>query len=245
MSGLGSTVRAAAIGMNVFVAYGYNERDSWIEDLVFPLIKAFGNNVVTGEQMEGEVLSEGVRERIHVSDAMLAFATRRGDADNNGRYGTHRWVTDELAFALQAKIPAVEIRETEVDDQGGIAGDRQRIEYDAEARDTFLVQLAAVLGRWARGRSRNLRLLPAEIVSRIRPQMLQQGFRCTYSLFKDGRDFPPEIDALLVRREGGLYLMAKDVPPEMLIQIRVQAAGYSWTSDYIDIDSLSVELVQD
>jgi hypothetical protein len=153
-------------------------------------------------------------------------------------------VTDELTFALQANIPAVEIRETEVDDQGGIGGDRQRIEYDATARDRFLVQLAAVLGRWAQGRSRNLRLLPPKIVSRIRPYMQQQGFRCTYSLSKDGRGFP-EKDALLVRREGGLYIMAKGVPPEMLIQIRVQAAGFSWTSDYIDIDSLGVELVED
>jgi hypothetical protein len=230
--------------MNVFVAYGYNERDSWIEDLVFRLVKAFGNNVVTGEQMEGEVLSDGVKERIHGSDALLAFATRRGDADGAGLYRTHRWVTDELAFALQANIPVVEIRETQVDDQGGVAGDRQRIEYDAEARDKFLVQLAEVLGRWARGRSRNLRLLPPEVVSRIRPQMQRQGFQCTYSLFKDGKRFP-EVDALLVRREGGLYLMAKDVPPEVLIQIRVKAAGFSWTSDYVDIDSLSVELVED
>jgi hypothetical protein len=230
--------------MNVFVAYGYNNRDSWIEDLVFRLVKAFGNNVVTGEKMEGEVVSEGVKERIHASDAMLAFATRRGDPDGAGLYQTHRWVTDELALALQANMPVVEIRETQVDVQGGIAGDRQHIEYDDEARDKFLVQLAEVLGRWARGRSRNLRLLPPEVVGRIRPQMQQQGFRCTYSTFKDGRGFP-EKEALLVRREGGLYLMAKDVPPEMLVQIRVQAAGFSWTSDYIDIDSLSVELVED
>jgi hypothetical protein len=230
--------------MNVFVAYGYNVRDSWIEDLVFRLVKAFGNNVVTGEQMEGEVLSEGVKERINSSDALLAFATRRGDADGAGLYRTHRWVTDELAFALQANIRAVEIRETKVDLQGGIAGDRQRIEYDAEARDKFLVQLAEVLGRWAQRRSRNLRLLPPAIVSSIRPHMQKEGFQCTYSLYKDGKHFP-EIGALLVRREGGLYLVAKDVPPEMLIQIQVRAAGYSWTSDYIDIDSLSVELLQD
>jgi len=31
--------------MIIFVGYGYQERDSWIEDLVFPLVKSFGNNV--------------------------------------------------------------------------------------------------------------------------------------------------------------------------------------------------------
>jgi hypothetical protein len=233
--------------MNVFVGYGYNERDSWIERLVFPLVRAFGNTVVTGGRIEGEILSEAVKERIRVSDALLGFVTRRGDRPSqDGLYPTHRWVTDELAVAIEARIPVIEIRETQVDDQGGIAGDRQRIEYDEASREQFLVELAEVLGGWAQRRSRNLRLLPPEFVQAIRPHMRRQGFRCTYVALKDGRPLP-EVDALplLVPREGGLYLMAKHVAPGTLIQIRVEAAGNSWVSEYIDLDSLSVELLAD
>ena len=31
--------------IKIFVGYGYNERDSWIERFVFPLVKAFGAEV--------------------------------------------------------------------------------------------------------------------------------------------------------------------------------------------------------
>jgi hypothetical protein len=227
--------------MNVFVAYGYNQRDSWIRELVCPLVSAFGHTVLTGERMEGEDLSAGVVERISASDAMLGFLTRRGEGDV---YDTHRWVSDEIAVAIGAGITVVEIRETNVDQQGGIAGNRQRMTYDEARRDHFLVDLAEVLGGWASRKSRNLRLLPPDVVAAIRPHTQKQGFRCTYSGIKDGK-FYPEIEAVLVRKEGGLYLMAKDVHPGMMIQIRVQAAGNSWTSDHIDLDSLSVELMED
>jgi hypothetical protein len=39
--------------MRIFVGFGYNERDRWIRDMVFPLIPAFGDEVVTGEEAYG------------------------------------------------------------------------------------------------------------------------------------------------------------------------------------------------
>jgi hypothetical protein len=35
--------------MRIFVGYGYNDRDKWIEDLVFPLLESFGCDVVEGK----------------------------------------------------------------------------------------------------------------------------------------------------------------------------------------------------
>jgi hypothetical protein len=35
--------------MKIFVGYGYNARDPWIEDLVFRLIKAFGDEPTHGK----------------------------------------------------------------------------------------------------------------------------------------------------------------------------------------------------
>ena len=34
--------------MRIFIGYGYNDRDRWIEDLVFPLLTAFGCDLVHG-----------------------------------------------------------------------------------------------------------------------------------------------------------------------------------------------------
>ena len=55
----------------------------------------------------------------------MAFLTRRDDPDVDGVYRTHRWVADELAFAMGRNMKVVEVREKGVDDQGGLGGDRQ------------------------------------------------------------------------------------------------------------------------
>jgi hypothetical protein len=52
--------------MKIFVGYRYNPRDAWIEDLVFRLIEAFGDQVVSGKEIFGENLDDGVRTEIKV-----------------------------------------------------------------------------------------------------------------------------------------------------------------------------------
>ena len=94
--------------MKIFVGYGYNERDHWIEKLVFPLIKAFGADVVSGKEIAGQLLGNAVRDLIERSDAMMGFTTRRGDDPDGAMWGTHRWVTDELATANALHVPFAE-----------------------------------------------------------------------------------------------------------------------------------------
>jgi hypothetical protein len=43
--------------MKIFVGYGYNERDKWVEDLVFPRIEAFGDRPVSGQEIFGQDLN--------------------------------------------------------------------------------------------------------------------------------------------------------------------------------------------
>jgi hypothetical protein len=51
--------------MKIFVVYGYNERDAWIERDVFPILQALNLEVTDGKDMHGETLQDGVKERIH------------------------------------------------------------------------------------------------------------------------------------------------------------------------------------
>jgi hypothetical protein len=90
--------------MKIFVAFGYNERDRWIPNLVFPIIKAFGDEVVSGEEVQGEQITDAVIREIRQSNALMAFVTRRDKIDKN-RWTTHRWVTDELSNAIALKLP--------------------------------------------------------------------------------------------------------------------------------------------
>jgi hypothetical protein len=121
--------------MRIFVGYGYNERDKWVEDYVFPLLAALGCEVVHGKSVYGGALPDEVIRAIRTSDAAIGFTTRR-EPDGAGGYRTHEWVVQELltAHGQDPRIPWVEIREDGVRSPGAIldAANTQRIEYRQE-----------------------------------------------------------------------------------------------------------------
>src|SRR5256885_8745423 len=227
--------------MRVFVGFGFNPRDRWIRELVFPVISAFGMEVLDGMEVEGEVITDAVRQRIRAADAFIGFTTRR-DAIDARRWTTHRWVTDELSHALALGKLLVEIRETGVDDQGGIAGDRQRIAYDETRRCESLVQLAGLLGRWQRTRDRVLlQLLPAEFIDDIISIYRKPGFACRYRVMVNGEEGPPAV-AQIRPIKGGIFLEIADVPRDGLIPIEIEYDRSSWISSFESIDAIGITL---
>ena len=230
-----------ASGLKVFVGFGYNERDQWIPDLVFPLVRAFGCEVVTGEDMQGQPLSPEVQRRVQSSDGMIAFRTRREGPDTNGVYTSHRWVDNELTLAIGNAARVVEVREEGVDSQGGLAGDRQWILYKEAERDKLLVELAKTVGGWVR--VSRLQLLPESFVNEIRPLLGTPGFRCSYTVLDGSRE--SESRETPVRPiKGGLFIWADGLAPESLIQVTIEGNGKRWVSDYEGLDSVSINLKQ-
>src|SRR5437868_4447624 len=114
--------------MKIFLGFGYNENDQWIKDLIIPFMEELDCEIVTGEKMQGENLSEGVISRIKDSDVCIGFLTRRGEANENGIFATHNWVISELSTAITLNKPIFEVREKGIDPQKGMTGDRQRYE---------------------------------------------------------------------------------------------------------------------
>jgi len=228
-------------GLKVFVGFGYNDRDRWIPELVFPLVRAFNCEVVTGEDMQGEEISNEVQRRVENSDALIAFRTRREGPDQAGVYRTHRWVEDELVLAIGQRLRVVEVREEGVDEQRGLPGGRQWIQYKQGERDRLLVELAKTIGEWVRAVDVSLQLLPPAFVEQIRPLLRAPGFRCTYTLLEGGRESAPkEVQVRPIK--GGLFIQAAGVSPESLIQVSVEGDGRRWTSDYESLDSVGINL---
>jgi len=230
--------------MKIFVAYGYNERDKWIPDLVFPIIKAFSDEVITGEELQGEQITDAVIREIKQSDALLAFVTRRQKIDET-HWTTHRWVTDEISHALAYNLLVAEIREAGVDEQGGISGDRQRITYNESERDKCLVEIVKTLGKWHSSDTVKLKLLPDESIQLIRPLLRNPSLRCTYKILDSNGEISTEIPATILPITGGLFIHARNIPRMSLIQIRVECADKSWTSNFENIDSSGIHLQQD
>jgi hypothetical protein len=227
--------------MKIFVAFGYNDRDRWIPNLVFPIVKAFGDEVVSGEEVQGEQISDAVIREIRQSNALMAFVTRRDQISEN-RWTTHRWVTDELSHAIAFQLPVAEIRESGVDEQGGIAGDRQRILYKESERDKCLVEIVKTLGRWHASDTIELKLMPDECIQAVRPLLRNPGLRCMYQVLERNGTMGDPVPAQILPITGGLFVRARNVPPMSYIQIRVECAGKSWSSEFENVESLGIHL---
>jgi hypothetical protein len=228
--------------MNIFIGFGYNDNDKWIKELVFPLVRAFDANVVTGEDLHGQIISLEVTERIKKADGVLAFLTPR-DVMTSGKYTTHQWVRDELVTAVNNQIPAIEIREVSVDGQGGIAGDRQRLEFELDNKAKLLVDLAQILASWRRKlKSRRFFLMPRDIVQDARPFINKEDLKCTYQ-FMTGSEESPVYKARPFKFGQGLCVDIKNVPADdSLVQVTITGPQFEWSSDYESVQLLSINL---
>lgn len=234
--------------MKVFIAFGYNSRDQWIRELVYPMVEAFGGEVITGENLYGTgmTITKGVIDRIESSDALLGFTTRRIDdflADQKPPvfWPTHQWVRDELVIA-HTKIPIAEIRENGVDPQCGILADLQRISYEEGNRDKCLVQIAKILGKWRSSLSLELKLLPSEMVTVVRPLIqIKDAVHCFYQFRIGSRNFQ-EIETEIYPVSGNLYINLRRIPEQARVRVRVEASKRRWCSDFEPIEGLSINV---
>lgn len=226
--------------MKIFVAYGYNERDQWIEELVFPIIKAFGAEIETGEETYDGSISEVVKRRIQYSDALMAFTTKR-EPQNPASVATHQWVKDELAVAVAHGKKIVEVREKGVDSQGGITSGYQRIEYDETKRDKCLVEIVKALGVWRSKKFVRVQLLPEGIRTDLRPLLRDEGLACKYRV-KIGNFTEDDVAVKIEKITGGLFVNVPQPKSDELIQISVKHGSRVWESSYESLNSYGISL---
>jgi hypothetical protein len=202
--------------MRVFVGYGYNERDEWIERDVFPILAAMNLEIVSGLDMHGEVLQDGVKDRIESSDGLIGFTTLRSGQEN-ADFGSHIWVRDEMTYALALKKRVVEIRETGVNIGQGIVGDRQRIDLDPKDRLRCIAALVKVVSAWS---MRRLLLVPKEpdLERRIHRAIVKGELVVAYR-GRIGNSISKSQEGRLERVNSGLYLNAIGLPDNSLVEI--------------------------
>jgi hypothetical protein len=218
--------------MRIFVGYHFDPQDQWVKDLVYPIIQAFGDDVVTGENLYGQgSLAEAVRNRIQKCDALIGFATRRDKKD--GYYATHRWVTDEISQGIAFKLKVVEVRENDVDPQEGIAAGCQYIAYNRAERDRCLVEVVKALGEWHRHNLVKLQLLPEEHVQQIISLLNHPHLRCVYQLYEEEEEEPSEERKLkLLGLGGGLFAYVRNVPRGAFVRVSIQCGARNWASEF-------------
>jgi len=137
--------------------------------------------------------------------------------------------------------PVIEVREADVDAQGGIAGDRQRISYDEKSRDKCLVEIVKAIGGWHRGSRVKLQLLPPEFSKEILPFLNQNDLECRYCLLAND-EITDELPSKVVPIGQGLFVLLNAVPRNALIQVKIRYRGKSWSSSFESTDALGIQM---
>jgi hypothetical protein len=227
--------------MRVFVGFGYNDRDRWIEDHVFPILRGMGFIVADGKDMHGNVLQPEVQSRIDQSDAAIGFFTIR-EGQGQADFTSHMWVRDELVYANAKGKPIIPVKEDGVKVPDGLLGNRQYIALRQEDRLAAVVELVGALGR------RNIRRLKLDPDNDQLRKDLQQwrraaGFVIQYrtqdetgleSAFRQGR---------LELVDQGFYLNVSDVARRAYVEVEGMLDGASrFSSGWVSADAVQVKV---
>lgn len=226
--------------MRLFIGYGYNARDAWIEKTVFPIVQAMNIDTVDGKKLHGEVLQAGVKRLIEQSDALVGFCTLR-KGQESAEFNTHPWVRDEMVYAIGLNRPVLEVREKGVKNPPGLVGDRQRISLNQQDRLSCVTELVQVISVWS---MRRLLLAPTdkELARKIHRAIVNQQLKVCYRTRVKGVDSPPR-EGRIDRVNGGLYLNALGLPSESLVEIegKTQADGVLFNSGWASADLVRIE----
>jgi hypothetical protein len=216
-----------------------------VEKYVHPLVEAFGDEVVTGENLyQGPSVPEAVINRIESCDAMIGVASRY-QRQENGYYSAYPWVQGELSAARAAKKVFVQLREQGLDPRMGILEGTQYIEYDSTNLVECIVKLAEALGEWHRQRNVPVYLVPADFAAAISPWVRNGGAKCQFRILDEKFEETMRGEAFIKRTPGGLIeAVLCGIPPGNYIELEVNCKGRRWTSDVQRIDSLPIIMTE-
>jgi|SRR5687768_659513 len=228
--------------MRVFVGFGYNDRDSWIESQVFPILQNMGFVVVDGKDLRGEILQDGVKSLIEQSDAVIGFLTIR-DSTSTGDFNSHLWVQNELVYAVGLKKPIIPIREENVRVPDAILGNIQYIVLRQNDRLACVSDLVRALGR------RNMRRIKLEPEDDdLRRDLLRwrvdQNFQIRYRTQDSttGIESGQQTGRLEVVNYG-FYLNVSDVPRKDYVEIEGVLNGQArFNSGWASADAVTVKI---
>lgn len=226
--------------MRVFVGYGYNDRDRWIDIQVVPILTCMGFTVVDGHDMHGQVIQEEVKSRIQRSDALIAFFTFR-EGQENADYSSHIWVLNEYVYADAMGKPVIPVKEAGVKVPDGIMGNRQYIPLNQADKLGCVAELVTALGR---RNIRRLKIDPEEdqLRRQIRAWRRTQGFAVRYRTQDEGL----ESEARLGRLEEfdqGFYLNVADVPRKAYVEVEGILNGAAvFSSGWVSADAVQVRV---
>jgi hypothetical protein len=212
--------------MKIFVSYSFRDENSWVEDLVIPLIACFGHEPVTGRMLDAGPLDEEVKQRIRQCKRVLCFVTRaRPRRDAQGAitdYEPPEWVRDELFMARGADRDALEFREEGVS-YGGAAALRAYATFDRDKLPELLLDLAKRLAEWPVGPLQLRLSVPTELRNEVEAAALARTLRAR-CIAIDDEGTERSSEELEVRVRDGQLIVLFWIKPDPNLSIDIDVA---------------------
>ena len=211
-----------------FLAFSFGDNDRELANQVEQLVGSHDVMVVTGKNLGGGALTPAVKGRIDETDALIALLTRRdkiGRAKN--KYTTHRWVQQELDYALGKKQRAIALIEAGVE-TGGMYADHEYIPFDRDNPLPAFLRLSETIGQWKREIGRNIRvlILPSDLAQKVGRSMI----KCRYRFNSSEGKWTTWKETEPVRGIGGTFVNLVGVKDDDAIQLEVKLENKKWQS---------------
>jgi hypothetical protein len=225
--------------MKIFIGWPYDA--VWVDDYVIPFVQSYGVTVTTGKELQGKVITDGVKERIEEADAVLFVTTRREGPDGKGNYTTSDWVLDEIKHANSiGKEFIIEVREEGVDYANKIHAERQYIPCDPNNLVKCFVELGRAIGQW-RGLSLKLKVSPLGDASDKQAFVVglrrRTGYECIYRIRQQGKVVHQSTRTVEIIPEGqDFFIYTDELPtdyfrlPDVYLEVEIDIAGMQWTA---------------
>jgi hypothetical protein len=227
--------------MKIFVAYSFH--DAWIKKYVFEILKAYGIEVESGEELEGQQIDDGVKEKIKLSDAMIAFTTRRDKIEARDAWKTSDWVIQEMDHADSIGMTKVlEFRELGVEFTGGRAGNRQLKDFNSADQLQCLVELARIISRWRSGIDMRVKLLPEDLIGALWPVLRLKDYECSYIIRRAGQEIARADKVNIVREDQGLFIYPRAIPLDAFLEVSISVKGQRWSSPARSVGAFELTL---
>jgi hypothetical protein len=225
--------------MQVFLGWPYEV--SWVREKIIALIETYDVKVLTGEGLHGEKLTDGVKARIEQADTAIFIATRR--SKNAQSWSTSDWVVSEIQYAKALnKDRVLVIRESDVDYPDKLDDERQHVVVEPGDVGSAMLACAKAVGRW-KGLMFKLQLLPEEFVKNLRIRVVNDQYKCEYTLRENGKEIATGV-AKIVREGKGLFVYLHDLPiPKANAYLELMVdGGDRWFCPGVQLSALEVTM---
>ena len=214
----------------IFISHHFDDFGMNMAGLVERLVKSHGIQVRHGKRLQGQVLSQGVKELIDECDATIVLLTDRDEGKTN------QWVKDERAYASGKGHRIITLLEKGLFDDG-MFSNNERIRIDRDKLEECLLNLSTNISLWKYSSGKNIRLLlqPDSISNTISNQV--QHIPIRYRIWRDSNGAPdgvadvPNWTSIFARPDpGGATILLKGIKKDDLIEVETMINGERWAS---------------